>query len=189
MLISGLELLVLREELFPPEATQSQMSFFVSHPLFIGAITLGRSWLHDGLNSHFAQHGPWLPDTCTAAEAALWLMEADAGPERRHNLRALFALCFCVFFPFWLRELLFFQASSAMCIKRSVSRFTHRFYSKTVSHHVETAACPFQDALVTFYGLTWSLSPVSYFWRLLWIGEISVHKDTAAGHLFFPKSS
>ena len=104
MLISGLELLVLREELFPPEAMQSQMSFFVSHPLFIGAITLGRSWLHDGLNSHFAQHGLWLPNTCTAPEAALRLVEADAGPERRHNLRALFPLCFCVFFPFWLPE-------------------------------------------------------------------------------------
>lgn len=87
------------------------------------------------------------------------------------------------------RELPFFQASSAMCIKRFVSRFTHRFYSKTVFHHVETAACPFQDVLVTFYGLTWSLSPVSYLWRLLWIGEISMCKDTAEGHLFSPKSS
>ena len=56
MLISGMELLVLREALFPPEAAQSPVSSFVSHPLFIGAVTLGRSWLHDGIKSHFAPY-------------------------------------------------------------------------------------------------------------------------------------
>ena len=56
MLISGMELLVLREALFPPEAAQSPVSSFVSHPLFIGAVTLGR--LHDGIKSHFAPHRP-----------------------------------------------------------------------------------------------------------------------------------
>lgn len=60
--------------------TESENFLFFSS-LFIGAITLGRSWLHDGINSHFAQHRLWLPDAHTAAEAVFWLVETDTGPE------------------------------------------------------------------------------------------------------------
>lgn len=107
----------------------------------------------------------------------------------RHNLSALCTLHLCFLSILAPRDLLFFQASSAMCIERFVSHFTHRFYSKTVFHPVEAAACPFQGALVIFYGLSWSLSPVSCLWMLLCMGGISMHKDTVAGHLFSPKSS
>ena len=100
----------------------------------------------------------------------------------RHNLSALCTLRLCFLSVLAPRDLPFFQASSAMCVERSVSHFTRRFYSKTVFHPVEAAACPFQDALVIFYGLSWSLSPVSCLRMLLCMRGISRHKDTAAGH-------
>lgn len=125
-------------------------------------------------------HSCWSPALARGGRRRAWAQTPQS---------PLSTLLLCFLSVLAPRELPFFQASSALRIKRFVSHFTYRFYSKTVFHHVETAACPFQDALVTFYGLSWSLSPVSYLWRLLWTGEISIHKDTVAGHLFSPESS
>lgn len=113
VVISGLELLLLREELLSPEAKQSQVSFFVFHfaeecgffgLLLIVAITLWRSLFHDGIDFHLAQHRACLPDSHRAIEATFWPMESNTCSEDRHSLGAGFPLCFCAFFQLWLLE-------------------------------------------------------------------------------------
>lgn len=189
MLISGLELLVLEEELFPPEATQSLKTFFFSHHCLLGLSLLA------GLGFTMGSI-PTLHSTGCGYQTHTQLLKPCSGSWRptqglsqTQPRRPLSALRLCFLSVLAPRELPFFQASSAVYVERSASHFTHRFYSKTVFHPVEAAACPFQDALVIFYGLSWSLSPVSHLWMLLCMGGVSVRKDTVAEHLFSPKSS
>lgn len=137
VLLSGLELLVLEEELFPPEATQSPKTFFVSHHCLLGlSLLAGLGFMMGSV--------PTLHSTGCGYQTRTPLLKPCSGSWRptqglsqTQPRRPLSTLRLCFLSVLAPRELPFFQASPAVYVERSASHFTHRFYNKTVFHPVE----------------------------------------------------